>query len=632
MLSRGTLRPETARSVIGLATSGLDAARRRGLRHQFLDSNRLFVDPAAGTVTVLGVGVEAASHPGLARSGDQASFQDVHDLCALLFRCISGSAAATFDEGSVPLASSLAHRPVPEDLDLLCALVLGKDEHAPANVHELLAELEPWQSIPVTLEAYDPADPDPDMTHVRLAPVATGSAGSAASAGSAETVPSAEPASADAGAADAETGDAESDDTVAGDAEGTEAAEEMGPATAANSLVQELHLTDARKASAFPGAPPTTPRGETTDAAGPASAEAAGVTEADRAADPEPATPDPSPSTTPSPAPALAPEEPHDPRSAAVLPGKVQPAAEATAHIAPGTTSTSAPDRSAATPDEAPTQATQTASPSGPIIVRGREAARTESGRDHGARSGTLLRDVVQVAMDDEKEDNTYAAAVPPRDLRSRQSQGILLGCAILVIIALVFAVTSITSALRDTTATPTEPTAAATAEETEEPEETTEAESTEPTSEEPSAPAPEMGTLEAFAEGGNGSVDHPEQVERLTDGETNQYWNSKIYQSADYGGLKDGLGIKIPFKETSTLTSVKVTTADNSGGSLELYELKDDGSRGDKLAEGEFAGDGDVTLEPDDPVEVEGVVLWVKELPQDPRGFRARIAEVSVQ
>jgi hypothetical protein len=76
----------------------------------------------------------------------------------------------------------------------------------------------------------------------------------------------------------------------------------------------------------------------------------------------------------------------------------------------------------------------------------------------------------------------------------------------------------------------------------------------------------------------------------------------------------------------------VKVTTADNSGGSLELYELKDDGSRGDKLAEGEFAGDGDVTLEPDDPVEVEGVVLWVKELPQDPRGFRARIAEVSVQ
>src|SRR5690625_3179215 len=69
---------------------GLEVARRRGLRHQFLDSNRIFVDPRTGVVKVLGVGVEAASHPGLDRSREVASFQDTAALTALLYRALTG--------------------------------------------------------------------------------------------------------------------------------------------------------------------------------------------------------------------------------------------------------------------------------------------------------------------------------------------------------------------------------------------------------------------------------------------------------------------------------------------------------------------------------------------------------------
>src|SRR5699024_3400821 len=84
MLGKGVLHPETARAVIGEAATGLEVARRRGLRHQFLDSNRIFVDPRTGAVRVLGVGGGAASRPGRDWSGEVASCQDTAALTGLL--------------------------------------------------------------------------------------------------------------------------------------------------------------------------------------------------------------------------------------------------------------------------------------------------------------------------------------------------------------------------------------------------------------------------------------------------------------------------------------------------------------------------------------------------------------------
>src|SRR5690625_7732531 len=44
---------------------------------------------------------------------------------------------------------------IPADLDLLCELVLNEtSEEIPETTRGLIAALEPWQSIPVTLEAY----------------------------------------------------------------------------------------------------------------------------------------------------------------------------------------------------------------------------------------------------------------------------------------------------------------------------------------------------------------------------------------------------------------------------------------------------------------------------------------------
>lgn len=156
LLAKGTLHPETARSIIGEAATGLEAARRRGLRHLHLDSNRIFVDTADGAVTLLGAGVETAAHAGADPSGREASQRDVVALVTLLHRAISGRSSRPGPGGTVPPPSSVGGVEVPEDLDALCVRVLNGDEGSPPTVKELVAELGPWQSIPVTLEAYGP--------------------------------------------------------------------------------------------------------------------------------------------------------------------------------------------------------------------------------------------------------------------------------------------------------------------------------------------------------------------------------------------------------------------------------------------------------------------------------------------
>src|SRR5690625_7567025 len=86
----------------------------------------LFRSPRTGVVKVLGVGVEAASHPGLDRSREVASFQDTAALTALLYRALTGHSPRPDENGEVPKPSAVVADgapQIPADLDLLCELV-----------------------------------------------------------------------------------------------------------------------------------------------------------------------------------------------------------------------------------------------------------------------------------------------------------------------------------------------------------------------------------------------------------------------------------------------------------------------------------------------------------------------------
>lgn len=711
LLAKGTLRPETARSVIGEAARGLEAARRRGVRQQFLDSNRLFVNTSTGEVTVLGVGVEAAAHEGLDRSGEVASFQDTAALTALLYRMIAGRSPRRGEDGTVPRMSALASRSVPTELDELADLVLNESADViPETTRELISELEPWQSIPVTLEAYDPEDPapvtpaggrpaaqavaepsapttaqpdaqaaaeprarpdahsadgeatalmeavedDPAAHEDAVATSAAAAALGAAAAGTAAATASMSSMSAEAaedaggttheqprvdseqprqegtpptgGTPDAseqspETEQPDQDDQSAQTQATAEAdqAEQERQAAAAQGLVSDLHLTDRRDSSPFPGhldiAPSTPSAGTTVPGAGaPPNAGAPAeepTTRTGTTAEPETAAPADGSSPDPQ---DEAPESSDADSSDATVQGLT-------------TGPVLVPGRSVPL------------SASGPIVVPGRDRSHAEGARTPLAapadysRSG-LLRDVVSVATDRDETGATFAMGPEEPEARNRLSQWILLAAILFVIVAMVLAVTTITSGLRQKMENPlgtASPTATAPSAEDSQPSEEPEKPSEEPTKE--TLPAPEVSNVEVFANGGN--PDNTDQAPRMTDGDPNTFWSTKHYARDDFAGTKAGVGVRVSFAKKATLTRVVLTTARNTGGAVELRAVDEAGNPGEVIATGAFAGDGEVTLAPEKPVEANGFTLWVAQLPPDSKEagrFRGRIAEIRAE
>lgn len=701
LLADGPLHPETARAVIGEAATGLEVARRRGLRHQLLDSNRVFVDTASGAVSVLGVGVEAAAHTDLDRSREIASFQDTRALVALLFRALTGRSPRPGADGTIPRPSALRAEgapPIPEDLDLLCELVLGgSSEEGPETTRDLVEALEPWQSIPVTLEAYAGRGATPAASARDAAPSApvivpgretSVSAGSAAPVADGEEAPASDPTGPGRSAADPATESFEPlpadgglpEEDTASRAPGTAASGTAGAAAAATAgvvgagaasaavdpenpgvpessvpaeeqektaaasssaaegeakaLVQELHLDERRSSSAFPGH---------LDVA--AAAPSGPSSPADPSAPSAPTSPStPVSPSTPADAPGTSAPEAAE---TGVAPAAEEPGTAALPAAAGATATTaltpaahhrhgSASSAAESTGPLAVSGRTESLAPvdSGPIVVRGRDRSALESDVPEDtvpASRSSLLREVVGVAVDAD-DPQTWGLGPAQPAARSRQSQWILLGAVLLVIIAMVFAITSITSGLRQRVENPlnTQPVATATtAAPSEEASPTAEEESPSPTA---TLPAPEVTGVEEF---NSSTLDHPEQASRITDGDTGTFWSTKLYTSSDFGGLKDGTGIKLTFAEESTITKVTVTTARNTGGTIELHAVNADGSLRDVAATAQFNGDGEAVLTPKEPLEADGAALWIPDLPQDSvetDRYRGRIAEVRVE
>lgn len=800
LLSKGALRPETARSIIGEAATGLEAARRRGLRHVHLDSNRVFVDTRSGDVRVLGVGVETAAHGTADPSGDEAAAQDVVSLITLLFRALTGRVPRPGADGSFPRPSALASRRVPEDLDDLCDRVLNGHDDVPLTTRELLDELGPWQSIPVTLQAYDPTenaakpaaeesaaatstaagpaaeadrsstassagaadagstDAGGPGTGVAAAGLAAGAAGAGLAAGAVAAPESAgdeqgtaaaaeantpkppvEPSTPDAGTAPSTSSDASddaagssasdaaaaaaSDDpaTPASDGSTTARTGALGAAIAAGALSLREKAAERRAArrerlaaraeeraaaqgaaaqdptaqgttapgdaaqrdpaqtdtaAVVEGAAPSTssPAAHGADASGSAAADQTGAAPADGTATAEgtdPATSQRAEAEVRAEADARAEAEAaaaHEarglvqdlhltehrgasafPGSLAVVPApsRLAPDAEDDDPALPSADRSA--DSSGSTPEvedeetgDAPLAAAvgpvivgaagDRSPEDGPIIVPGRSrpiAPIEEEADAWSATPAAYLRDVVGVAMDRDS-DRTYVLGPQDGQDRSRQALWILIGGVVLVIIALVLAFSSITAALRDPATAPsaTPSSSAAAAATTPAPEQSAAAAPAPAESSQPAAPP----VIAAVTEVDDGKPDHPEDAGRMNDGDPGTVWRSKIYRSETFGNIKPGIGITVDLAAPATVNAVVVTTKESQGGLIELRTVNDDGSMGDPVASGAFAGDGEVRLAPGAPLTTQKLMLWIPQAPTDSKGNRAQIAEIRVE
>ncbi|MBV7411258.1 hypothetical protein KRX56_00670 [Dermabacteraceae bacterium TAE3-ERU27] len=709
LLEKGLLRPETARAITGQVAEALEVARRRGVHHQVLAPEHIFVDVPGNLVHVRGTGVFAAALE-LSDTDSDAAHNDTIALAGLLYEMMTGVIVP--EEGVVAPANEATERPLPDELVQLCDAILNGTGPAlltPRTVRGLAASLEPWQSIPVTLEAWDSQDIPGQLTakvlNTGTRPVATGSvsdaagaavltggtlvAGSTLAARAADNeetsaikplpLTEGEPSEPQRPAADEtavfspvsqeepkreepaveEPAVAAPEEDPAEPSHEARTNEESGPAsqapveTLSQATDETMLLAPVSSASEEPAfaadlatraesdpEPPAAPVEQDAAAEEPAPEEAPATEKSPEEAESESADAEAGLDTL------LAPREASSfPAPLPVKPKLFADVSDSPADpvIDPGSPRPSEPRILAApipvgegqqarvTPSDNP-QVLPTAklpkvkvangeqlATAGTIRVPGRSAV------DAAPNSSELFKDVVNVA---------FAADAPQQrndTARPLLSRWIVLGAALLLVLALILAITTLTSVGRNRAAVPDNPNTTQSApKQAKQSDEKKPAEKkAEPEKKPEQAPAvkPEISGLSAIG----GDLDHADLLDRMLDGDPNKLWPTKYYKREDFGGLSKGQGFVVNLSQKAPVKAVLLRGA-NRGGHLEIRRVNADGAPGDVLAQGEFNGDGETRLELPPNTDLDRFAVWIDKLPPDPKGFRIKIGSIGVE
>jgi hypothetical protein len=156
----GGLPAEEVRRIVGETAVGLDAASRRGLHHGALSPEAVLVTED-GDVKLLGLATSAA----LADHDDEDSVVarriDAIGLVGLVYAGLSGRWPLGGDNGGLPPAPRIVGGiappseiavGVPADLDAICRLTLN-DDAGPESPGDLAGQIAPWSPTPVQLDA-----------------------------------------------------------------------------------------------------------------------------------------------------------------------------------------------------------------------------------------------------------------------------------------------------------------------------------------------------------------------------------------------------------------------------------------------------------------------------------------------
>lgn len=150
-----------------------------------------------------------------------------------------------------------------------------------------------------------------------------------------------------------------------------------------------------------------------------------------------------------------------------------------------------------------------------------------------------------------------------------------------------------------------------------------------EPTTEAP-APVvtPEIASVTSLDPDGDGD-EKPGDVDKVLPGKSGS-WTSETYKGADFGNLKDGLGLRFNLKGKATVTSVTVSSGASGGGFDIRTSDGDDPADAKVVGKGKFS-DGKEKVTLDKPTEAEKVFVWITSLPRGGEGFRASVSEVTI-
>jgi hypothetical protein len=128
----------------------------------------------------------------------------------------------------------------------------------------------------------------------------------------------------------------------------------------------------------------------------------------------------------------------------------------------------------------------------------------------------------------------------------------------------------------------------------------------------------------------GNTAGEHPEAAPLAYDGAPETFWYTRTYATANFGGLRSGVGYAITLQQAAKVSSIVLST-NNTGGNVEVRATTPDKpTDGPVLASGPLAAETELTFA--EPVASQTFVLWFTELPLNPKGkYRVELNEILI-
>jgi hypothetical protein len=125
---------------------------------------------------------------------------------------------------------------------------------------------------------------------------------------------------------------------------------------------------------------------------------------------------------------------------------------------------------------------------------------------------------------------------------------------------------------------------------------------------------------------------ENPDQVRNAVDGDPTTTWETSLYRSASFGGLKPGVGLVLDLGREVDLHTVTVGfSAPGAHLELQVAALPPVGVADVRTVAAANDGALVTTLTPAAGTRSRYVVLWITQLPQDGTGYRVGISEVRI-
>jgi hypothetical protein len=136
--------------------------------------------------------------------------------------------------------------------------------------------------------------------------------------------------------------------------------------------------------------------------------------------------------------------------------------------------------------------------------------------------------------------------------------------------------------------------------------------------------------SVTGFDPEGDGSERNSEAA-RVFDGKKSTYWSSEGYASANLGGLKKGVGLRVDLGQTGKVSTVVLELPSPSDVTVYVGADRNSFAEGDELGHSSDKS-GTVTIRADKPIDGQYVFVWFTKLSKvDDGRFRATLAEVTV-